>query len=124
MSMKYGLDALDISTLASVHMNRAARYEFLENPSQLAQILTKRKWSYFSYLPSRYGYSTCLNDATDCLVSRVRQILSPDSAIWDKTVLSLYCRALNSLQAAIQCSKLCMEADVLCATAILALYEV
>jgi hypothetical protein len=124
MTMKYGFDPLDISNLASLHMNRAARQLFLGDPSQLSQVLVKRRVSYFSYLPSRYGHSTCLNDAVDCLVSRVRQIVSPDGALWTNTVLSLYVRALNSLQSAIQCSKTCLEAEVLCATGILALYEV
>jgi hypothetical protein len=124
MTMKYGLDATNISMLASIHINRAARQEFLAKPSHLSQILTKRRWSYFSYLPSRYGQSTCLNDATDCLVSRVRQIVSPDGAPWANTVLALYVRALNSLQTAIQCSDVCLNADVLCATAILSLFEV
>jgi hypothetical protein len=124
MSMKYGLDAMDISTLASIHISRPARQEFLRDPSQIAQLLTKRRQSYFLYLPARYGHSVCLNDATDCLVSRVRQLLSPNSEVWAKTVLSLYVRALNSLQTAVQCSKLCLEADILCAAGILALYEV
>jgi hypothetical protein len=124
MTMKYGFDAMNISMLACIHINRAARQEFLANPSQLSQILTKKRWSYFSYLPSRYGQSTCLNDATDCLVSRVRQIVSPDGAPWENTVITLYVRALNSLQTAIQCSNSCLDADVLCATGILALFEV
>ena len=123
-SMKTDFDILNLSTLSTLHVNRAARAALSRNPYQLIyQLKTYKQWSYLSYLPSRYGQVPCLRDATDCVIARARQIISP-SRNWEAAVISFYVKALDSLQKALDCPKTRFMPEVLCATEILALYEV
>lgn len=123
-SMKSDFDVVDLSTLSSLHVNRAARAALSRNPYQLIhQLRTYKQWSYLSYLPSRYGQVACLSDATDCVIARARQIISPGRN-WEAAVITFYMKALSSLQKALDSAKTRFMPEVLCATEILALYEV
>jgi len=123
MSMNCGFDILDLSTLTTYHVGRAARNVLSAEPSQLILQFREKHWTYLSYIPSRYGHITCLNDAVACVLARVRQIISPPSASWEATVISLYVKALGSLQKALDSPYQRFKPEVLCATEILALYE-
>lgn len=123
-SMKSDFDILDLSTLSTLHVNRAARRALSQNPYHLIyQLRTFKQWSYLSFLPSMYGQIACLSHATDCVIARARQITSPNPN-WEAAVISFYVRALDSLQKALDCPRLRFRPEVLCATEILALYEV
>ena len=123
-SMKSDFDIIDLSTLSTLHINRAARAALSRNPYHLIyQLRSYKQSSYLSYLPSMYGQSDCLSAATDCVIARARQIISP-RLNWEGAVISLYLKALNSLQKALDCPKQRYKPEVLCATEILALYEV
>jgi hypothetical protein len=123
-SMKSDFDILGLSTMATLHVNRAARAALSKNPYHLIyQLRSSQQWSYLSFLPSRYGQVSCLKDATDCVISRARQIISP-SRNWEYAVISSYVKALDSLQKALDDPKQRFKPEVLCATEILALYEV
>jgi hypothetical protein len=123
-SMKSDFDILDLSTLSSLHVNRAARAALSQNPFQLIhQLRTFKQFSYLSYLPSRYGQMPCLSDATDCVIARARQIISPGKN-WEAAVIAFYVKALDSLQKALDSPETRFMPEVLCATEILALYEV
>jgi hypothetical protein len=57
------------------------------------------------------------------VISRARQIISPNQN-WEAAVITFYVKALDSLQKALDSPKERFKPEVLCATEILALYEV
>ena len=120
---QYDFDILDLSALTGFHTGPLTAKALSDNPSRLIDILHCRQWSFFAFIPSQFGHSPCLDDATRCVTARVRQWLSPSPAP-RASVLSLYSRALMSLQAALDDPQRCLKPDVLCATEILAIYEV
>ena len=123
-SIKSEFDILDLSTLATAHINRAGRNSLSQNPYHLIhQLRSSKQQSYLSFLPSRYGQIPCLSDATDCVIARARQIINPTKN-WEAAVIAFYVKALDSLQKALDCPKQRYKPEVLCATEILALYEV
>ena len=124
MRIKYGFDLLDVSALTSFQTGRITAQLLFRDPFLLAQVLQCRQWSYFSFLPSRYGYIACLDDASNCVAARIRQWMSFPSDPPNDYVLSLYSKSLISLQSSLNDPVLCRQPEVLCATAILAIYEV
>ncbi len=123
-SIRSDFDILDLSTLATLHIGRAVRGALSQNPYLLInQLRTHKRWSYLSFLPTRYEHIKCLRDATDCVIARARQIVTPNEN-WETAVIAFYVRALDSLQRALDCPKQRYQPEVLCATEILALYEV
>jgi hypothetical protein len=123
-SLRSDFDILDLSTVATLHVNRAARAALSKNPQQfILQLRANKQWSYLSFLPSLYGQIPCLSDAVDCVIARARQIISPDRNR-DAVAISSYVKALDSLQKALDDPSERFKAEVLCATEILALYEV
>ncbi|CZR57896.1 uncharacterized protein PAC_07785 [Phialocephala subalpina] len=122
-SMKSDFDILDLSTLATLHIGRAVRAALAQNPYLLLnQLRTHKRWSYLSFLPTRYEHIKCLRDATDCVIARARQIITPNRN-WEAAVIAFYVRALDSLQKALDSPTQRYQPEVLCATEILALYE-
>ncbi|KAG0645217.1 Uncharacterized protein D0Z07_9032 [Hyphodiscus hymeniophilus] len=106
-SIKSEFDILDLSNLATAHINRAGRAALSQNPYHLIhQLQSSKQQSYLSFLPSRYGQIPCLSDATDCVIARARQLISPEKN-WEAAVIAFYR----------------YQPEVLCATEILALYE-
>lgn len=123
-SMQSDFDILDLSTLATLHIGRAVRGALAQNPYLLiTQLKTHKRWSYLSFLPTRYEHIKCLRDATDCVIARARQIVTPNRN-WETAVIAFYVRALDSLQKALDNPTQRYQPEVLCATEILALYEV
>ncbi|KAL8787923.1 MAG: hypothetical protein Q9213_001950 [Squamulea squamosa] len=122
MRIRYDFDVLDLSALTALHISRAIAQPLQDDPSQLIQILRRREWSYFSYMPWRYGFTQCLDDAICCVAARVRQWITSPGKPTDQ-VLVLYSRAVRSLQAALNDPSQRMQADVLCATEVLWIFE-
>lgn len=123
-SLKSDFDILDLSTVATLHVNRAARAALSKNAQQvMAQLRANKQWSYLSFIPSIYGETPCLRDAADCVIARARQIISPNRNL-EAAAISSYVKALDSLQKALDSPSERFKAEVLCATEILALYEV
>lgn len=123
-SLTSDFDILDLSTVATLHVNRAARAALSKNPQQfIMQLRANKQSSYLSFLPSMYGQLPCLSDATDCVLARARQIISPNRSL-EAVAISSYVKALDSLQKALDDPSERFKAEVLCATEILALYEV
>lgn len=124
-SMKHDFNILELSTLATLHVGRFTRSELFSNPNHLiAQLRSKYdpQFTYLSFLPSRYDQVGVLSDAADCVIARARYIVSPNK-VWESAVITFYVRALHSLQKALDDPKQRFSAEVLCATEILALYE-
>jgi hypothetical protein len=65
-----------------------------------------------------------LDDAFRCLITVAHSMLVPDHKSSNEMILAYYEKALHSLQSAVKDSIARYSAEVLCATAILALFEV
>ncbi|KAL8945893.1 MAG: hypothetical protein Q9222_007634 [Ikaeria aurantiellina] len=122
MRMRFDYDIIDASALTSVHIGRATAQPLQEKPARLSNILQSKRWSYFDYLPSRYGQTQCLDDALCCLAARIRQWITNPGKPSPK-ILQLYSKAVKSLQAALDDATMVLHSDVLCATEILTIYE-
>ncbi|RDW61498.1 hypothetical protein BP5796_11390 [Coleophoma crateriformis] len=123
MSMRYGINILDLSNLTTFHVSRATRKALATDPSQVINMLSYNQWSFFSYLSTSYETSPCVRSAVDCVIARVRQILSPSESDLDSTVITHYVKALGTLQKALECQRQRYSPEVLYAIEILALYE-
>ncbi|KAL8870899.1 MAG: hypothetical protein Q9174_003163 [Haloplaca sp. 1 TL-2023] len=120
--IRYDFDVIELSALTAIHIGRATAEPLHDRPPRLLEILQSKQWSYFDYLPGRYGQTPCLDDAICCVAARVRQWITNHSKP-TRQVLELYCRAVKSLQAALDdpCERL--HPNVLCATEVLSIYE-
>lgn len=93
-------------------------------PSWLPGVLSCRQRSYFSFIPPRFGHSVALDDAFRCLITVAHSKLVPDHQSSHELIFSYYGKALRSLQSAVIDPKARYSVEALCATAILALFEV
>src|SRR6266498_3873018 len=87
-----GFDILNLSTLTTLHLGIAAMEYFTTEPNWTKSIFRDKQWSYLSYLPSRYGDVPCLTHAADCVVARLRGMVSSLYPSEDMA-LSLYVKA-------------------------------
>ena len=124
MRVNYGFDILDVSALTTFQAGRVTAQLLSRTPLRLAHVLRCRQWSYLSFLPSRYGQSACLDNAAHCVAARMRQWIRSPSDPPCYGVLSLYSKCLTSLQSALNDPILCLKPEVLCAIALLGIYEV
>ncbi|KAL6867155.1 hypothetical protein J3F83DRAFT_761606 [Trichoderma novae-zelandiae] len=123
MRMRYNFDLLDLSQLTSFHISYATASRLANKPTMLTEVLGHRHWSYLNYLPSRLGHNIALDKAAACVAARAQQWLASPSEPVSCGVLKLYSSALKALQADLQCPGACLRPDVLCATALLGVYE-
>jgi hypothetical protein len=124
VTMKNNFNIVDLSTLATYHMGHATAEALSSDPLQLLRLLDFKQWSHMSYLPSLDGSSACLDDAINCIIARVRQVIAPNGETGEREVIRLYLMAIDSLQKALNSPSQRLAAHILCATEILALYEV
>ncbi|KAL4955733.1 hypothetical protein BDW69DRAFT_110965 [Aspergillus filifer] len=117
----YNFDITLLTSFTDVDLGKTAATPLQNQPNLLSSLLQRRSTSFLSYLPSRYGSSPFLDDAMHCLAARAGQIFGHTTRA--AKISTLYGKALNSLQAALNDGKLCMGADVYCATRLLTLYE-
>ena len=90
-----------------------------ENPSLCLNVIG----SFVSLVPQRLGTNTALDDATTCLLSSYSALLKGPAA-QRKIDLTLYGRALHSLQKALEDPQQCRSTTTLCATILLHRLEV
>jgi hypothetical protein len=125
MRMKFSIDPRNLCRLASVEMGRAANEALIKDPRRLLYLISPEEGgSFMSEVPSRYGNCRTLTAATDAVVAIVRSILNDDQRSDAATSMACYSKALRTLQNALNDPKTTMEADILCATQMLSLYEV
>jgi hypothetical protein len=124
LTAKIGLNVLDLSALTTAHIGQRATSFLAERPSRLVDLVTHRKVSYLNHVPTRYGCTYCLDDAVHCLITKARRVLIGPGNAGCSTELTLYCKALRSLQSAIDLEQGWRNPDVLCAIQVLSLYEV
>ncbi|WZH50217.1 uncharacterized protein QYS62_011461 [Fusarium acuminatum] len=120
--LSYNFDITDLTSFTDVDLVTNA-YRLLQGePNRLISLLQKQYSSFLFYLPTRYGSSTCLDDAMHCVAARAGQMLGfqmPKSMPY-----ILYGKALKSLQIAISDGAECTESDIYCVTRLLVLYEI
>ena len=124
MRAKSDVDILDLSALTTYHVSRITAQQLATKPSYLINILRHRQWSFLSYVPSRWGNTLCLDHAVRCVVSRVQDYLSSPTGLPSSQSLKQYAVAIASLQKALGDPHQATSPDVLCATEVMALYEV
>ena len=61
--MKYKFDVLDLSGFTTFYISRAKARPLLGHPSRILSMFRSRQWSFFSYIPVRFGHSQCCDDA-------------------------------------------------------------
>lgn len=124
--LTYGFDILSLSALASVHLSRAFVRILAFSPANLQKLAQSRQPSWLDFVPARYSESRLLQAAVDCTLARAHRSLHPDWGISETAVIKLYLKALSELQEALgdELEGRWARADVLCATKILAFYEV
>jgi hypothetical protein len=123
MVADYDINPVHFSALTNIQLGGVAASVLSHEPERLQHLLGGQHWSYFSFVPSRFGHYPFLDDAVRCLVAKVRSMVT-SSAEAESVVLSHYGKALKSLQEAVQDPNLAMGPDVLGATGILSVFEV
>ncbi|KAK5115871.1 hypothetical protein LTR85_009465 [Meristemomyces frigidus] len=119
---KFDVDMTNLSTLTQFDVAKSTSALLSLDPSRITSLTGHQQWSYLEYVPARYGQTPCLTAATNAYLARVHRALVPDggcAAVCDR----LYGTALRALQEALVNESTAMEADVLCATQLLGLYE-
>jgi hypothetical protein len=116
MLVKYNLDITDLSLLASHEVDRYTGKRRLEDPRNLAHFLGGKNWSFCRYIPLHYDQSSLVQNTTDCVLARVRCLLSPGQAECERLTISSYSKALSVLHEAINSASLFPSAEILCAT--------
>lgn len=124
MLVKSNLDFVELSSLASLEVGRYTGQRLIERSRSIAHFLGGTTWSYCRYVPFHYAQSVLVRNATDCVVARVRCLLTPEDTDWESLALTSYSKALSNLQEAINSTSQHPTTEVLCATQILSLYEV
>ena len=79
------------------------------------------------HIPSRYGYVSSLSHATDCVVAKLQQLMSPSGDVptnSEAKVLFHYTKALGALKIALGDEKERTTAETLCAIELLGIFEV
>ncbi|KAL7929787.1 hypothetical protein V8C35DRAFT_314791 [Trichoderma chlorosporum] len=118
-----GLDPLDLSSLTTIHIGPIASALLQLNSSRLPGVLAYRQWSYFSFIPPRFGHVAALDDAFQCLITIAHSFLVPNYRQSDTVILQRYGKALQSLQKAVDEPNNRYSAEILCATGMLSIFE-
>ncbi|KAL9040682.1 MAG: hypothetical protein Q9214_004388 [Letrouitia sp. 1 TL-2023] len=116
-------DIVELSALTASHTGCITSLTIADQRTLFADALRYRQWSYILFLPSRYGYYACLDDAIRCVIVRIREWIGA-CAKPSLAATYFYTKALRSLQAAINDPHQRMLSEVLCASQVLCLYEV
>lgn len=123
--INYDFDILSLSWLTSFHFSKASARVLSSNLAQFAQTL---KWtrdaSYLEYVPQLYSKSVLIRRVVDCVLARARKTVNGDTRVSEEDILYLYGTALAGLQKVLVDPMRIYDADVLCATQLLAMYEV
>ena len=122
--IRHGFDILSLSALTSVYLSRHSVQTLCSSPQQLQRLMRIREPSWLDFIPSQYAESKVLQAAVDCTMAQACRLLYPDAGTTEAVVITLYLKALSELQAALCDGERWARPDVLCATQILAFYEV
>lgn len=123
VTAKTGLNILDLSALTMVQVGQTASAILELQSNELSGLVSRRRRSYLSFVPIKYGHNPCLDEAVRCLAMRARRVLVPSARPPETREILQYSRALQSLQDAVN-GQNWHDADVLCTVELLSLYEV
>lgn len=123
VTAKTGLNILDLSALTMVQVGQTASAILELQTNELSGLVSRRRRSYLSFVPVKYGHSPYLDEAVRCLAMRARRVLVPSARPPETREILQYSRALQSLQDAVNGPNW-HDADVLCTVELLSLYEV
>jgi hypothetical protein len=122
----FDFDIVSLSWLTSFHFSAASARALSRNLTRFRCILKPaHDVSYLDYVPQLYGQSVLIRRVVDCVLARARKTVSVDGKGMDEQdILNLYGKALVGLQSALGEEGRRWDADVLCSTQLLAMYEV
>lgn len=115
------IDLSFLTILTNFNIGKSTIANLSSSICRLPSVFAHRQWSYLEYVPQRYPYSPCLAAATDCILAKVGNVLSPCPSVENST-LRLYAKALRLVQSAVTGSSF-SDPDVLCAVQLLSLSE-
>jgi hypothetical protein len=122
--VEFNFDLLSLSALTTVHFNRGAVKALSMAPERLVHIIQLRETSYLDWIPAYYESCSVLRNVINCTMAQAQRVINPNGSISETAVLSLYVKALEELQAALNDPAKWRTPEILCATQILSLFEV
>lgn len=122
-----GRTLLSLSPLTAIHIGRLA----IRNTSAAMSLSNhtlcpkQEQSSYVFHVPCRLGHDNALDDAARCVYAAFRELNTAGMSrlSHSSTSITLYTRALRSLQRALYDAKRSHKAETLCATALLGIFE-
>ena len=123
---EFGISPQDLSSLSTIHHAVVVTDILRTNPRGARDFFFQRgdrDMTFFAHVGQRYGQSVCLDAALRCLFSKAKSLLSPQDALPEAAIFNQYGQAIACLQAAVN-GPSWSEPEVLCATAVLAIFEV
>lgn len=122
--IRHRFDILSLSALIAVYLSRQSVTIMCSNPHRMQKLVGHSEASWLDFMPALYPESKILQSAVDCTLARAHPLLYPLTGTTEAAVINLYLKAIAELQAALSNPSRCVQIDVLCATQILAFYEV
>lgn len=119
---KFCVDIPQLSILTNWSVSRSAIPILSADPLRLFTLMEEYCWSFLEYIPQMYESNKCLAAATDCVLAKASEVLTPYPASQGQT-MSLYAKALRLLQDSISDPCTSTSAEVLAATQLMALHE-
>jgi hypothetical protein len=119
-------DLVLLAPLTAVHLSRTAIKYVSANISQFILSPDEERSSYVFHVPYRSGHDDALDRAVECVIAAFHGLYLSDASRYLSVLvpLSLYTRALISLQHALDDPKRSHSAETLCATQLLCIFEV
>ncbi|KAF2171364.1 hypothetical protein M409DRAFT_18480 [Zasmidium cellare ATCC 36951] len=119
---KFCVDIPQLSILTSWSVSRSAIPLLSADPLRLFTLMEEQTWSFLEYIPQMYESNKCLAAATDCVLAKASEVLTPYPASPGQT-MKMYAKALRMLQDSISDPCASTSAEVLAATQLMALHE-
>ncbi|KAI5459424.1 hypothetical protein BGZ63DRAFT_391009 [Mariannaea sp. PMI_226] len=119
------------SPFTALHLGVSTLSYFMSDSASISKVLSRMPQNLenrriLSFIPSRYGRVSSITHATDCVIARLELVVRTGSIYsteGDTSVLTLYSKALRSLQEAIDDEDTRMMPETLCAAELLGIYE-
>ena len=126
----YNFELNWLSALAVNHVGRAPSDD--SAPIPLSHRTTVHDWldlsesSFLEFIPALYDFSPLIQDLVEAMLAKAHQVLPPSQhdVTHDRKVLSLYGKALRSVQDALKDEDALYSPETLCATHLIQLYEI
>ncbi|KAI9701355.1 MAG: hypothetical protein M1820_006577 [Bogoriella megaspora] len=121
--VEFGVDITQLAALAKVTFGRGAIMILSQQQESLSKLLMRDVHSFLEYVPNLFDESDLVQSVTRCTLARARHSVRFAGKTPCPYVMSMYIKALKDLQTALDDPGRLQQPDVLCATQILALFE-